>query len=213
MLTNTDVSLIDEQREILDLFCDTETHLTIEDAERLLKEKGMEIPRSLIENTFDLFSRYGIASKHSFHDGRVYYEHKHLKEHHDHMVCVNCGRTIEFFDPKIERLQIEAAARQKFHPLWHTLEIYGLCDECFGKSKEAIPLAFAPIGDRVKITSMVGGYGIRKRLTDLGLIPGAVLEVINNSGPFIVVVKGSRVAIGLGVARKIIVKPVEKDEM
>ena len=117
MLNTTGVGLIDEQKEILDVFCDTEKHLSIIDVEKHLRKSQEEVPRSLIESTLDMFCRYGIATKHTFQDGRVYYEHQHLKEHHDHMICVNCGTIVGFVDPQIERLQIEAASKQHFHPL------------------------------------------------------------------------------------------------
>ena len=68
------------------------------------------------------------------------------------------------------------------------------------------------MGERVRIISIVGGYGARKRLADLGLIPGTEVEVINNTGPFIVAVKGSRVAVGLGIARKIVVEPIVSEK-
>ena len=210
MLANTGVSLIDEQKEILDIFCTTDQHLTVGDVERELHKRKKELPHQLIKSTLDMFCQYGIADKRTFKEGQVFYEHKHLQEHHDHMICVNCGKLVEFVDPKIENLQMEAAAKNKFHPLWHTLEIYGLCQSCFEKAKQTIPLAFAPIGERVRLLSIVGGYGIRRRLAELGLVPGIEFEVINNSGPFIIAVKGSRVAIGLGIARKVIVMPVEQ---
>lgn len=210
MLANTGVSLMDEQKEILDIFCNTEKHLTVEDVEQELQKRKKEVPSQLIKSTLDMFSQYGIADKRTFKDRGVLYEHKHLEEHHDHMICVNCGKLIEFVEPRIENLQSDVSAKNKFHPLWHTLEIYGLCQSCFEKSKQPVPLAFVPVGERVRLLSIVGGYGVRRRLADLGLVPGAEFEVINNNGPFVLAVKGSRIAIGLGIARKVMVMPVEE---
>ncbi len=213
MLATTGDSLIDEQEEILDIFCDIDTHVTVDDIEERLKNDGNDVPRDIIKNTLDMFCKYGIAEKHLFKDEKEYYEHKHLHEHHDHMICVRCGKFFEFMNRGIEDLQRKVSHHYRFHPLWHNLEIYGLCDECYNKSEKTLTLAFVPPGQRVRIINVVGGYGIRKRLADLGLLPNTTLEVINNTGPFIVAVKGSRVALGLGIARKIAVTPIdEKDE-
>jgi Fe2+ transport system protein FeoA len=65
------------------------------------------------------------------------------------------------------------------------------------------------LNQELKVVSIVGGYNTRKRLADMGLVPEAKITVLNNNGPFILAIKGSRVAVGLGIARKIVVTPAE----
>jgi len=71
-----------------------------------------------------------------------------------------------------------------------------------------MPLAMAQIGQIVRLLSVRAGKGLRKRLADMGLVPGTELEVVQNStsGPFIIRVKDSRIVLGRGMAHKIIVE-------
>ena len=57
------------------------------------------------------------------------------KKHHDHMLCINCGKTIEFYSEEIERLQNEICKKYAFTPLEHKLGIKGYCKECYKKIK------------------------------------------------------------------------------
>jgi len=71
-----------------------------------------------------------------------------------------------------------------------------------------VPLAMAPEGSLVRIVEIRGGRGIMRRLVDLGFIPGSVVRVLRSfgSGPLLIEVKGSRVALGRGLAMKILVE-------
>lgn len=70
-----------------------------------------------------------------------------------------------------------------------------------------IPLPMASSGKRIKISSFAGGRGMQERLFSMGLVPGSEIEVIQKGapGPFIITVKGSRLAIGAGIAERIMV--------
>ena len=71
------------------------------------------------------------------------------------------------------------------------------------------PLAFARPGEEVVIDRIMGGYGIQRRLSEMGLLPGERIRVISSdSGPVVVEVKGVRVGIGFGMAKKIMVRRV-----
>jgi ferrous iron transport protein A len=76
-----------------------------------------------------------------------------------------------------------------------------------GKSAEIMTLNMIEPGQMVKIVSVEAGINLKSRLTAMGLIPGVEIEVVRNSssGPFIVVVKGTRLVLGRGMARKIMV--------
>jgi len=63
-------------------------------------------------------------------DGITRYEHHYNRQHHDHMICMQCGRSLEFYDPAIESLQEEASEHLGFKVLDHKLQIYGVCGDC-----------------------------------------------------------------------------------
>jgi Fur family ferric uptake transcriptional regulator len=71
-------------------------------------------------------------------DGRVFYEPAVGREHHEHLICVECGKILEFVQEEIERLQDEVCREYRFEPQRHTLQIYGTCEACrTGKAEQA----------------------------------------------------------------------------
>lgn len=76
-------------------------------------------------------------------------------------------------------------------------------------TNQAMPLAMARAGEVVTVVSVRGGWGLQRRLADMGLTPGVRIRLINNqiAGPVLVELRGARVALGRGVAQKIMVKP------
>jgi Fur family ferric uptake transcriptional regulator len=77
-----------------------------------------------------LLAECGLAREIDLADGITRYEHLYNHEHHDHMICMHCGKSIEFYDPEIEALQDEASEHLGFKVLDHKLQIYGLCGNC-----------------------------------------------------------------------------------
>jgi Fur family ferric uptake transcriptional regulator len=77
----------------------------------------------------------GLAREVRLGDGKTYYEHHYNHEHHDHMICTECGEVIEFFSPELEKMQDEMAAKYNFKPTHHSLRILGLCERCQNKEK------------------------------------------------------------------------------
>ncbi len=72
-----------------------------------------------------------------------------------------------------------------------------------------MPLSLAPAGSRVRVVDVRGGRGLVRRLAEMGIYPGAVVEVLSNwSGPVVVSVGGVRLGLGPGVAHKVLVEPV-----
>jgi ferrous iron transport protein A len=71
-----------------------------------------------------------------------------------------------------------------------------------------MPLSMAPNGTKVTLVGVQAGRGLSRRLADIGFVPGVEIEVVNNGapGPIVVVVKGSRLVLGRGMAHKIIVR-------
>jgi Fur family ferric uptake transcriptional regulator len=113
----------------------------------------------------------------------------------------------------MERLQVEIAAKSGFHMLQHRMDIYGLCSQCLSQRTPLMPLTMAKEGERVVVREIAGGRKKQARLTDMGLRPGHLIEIINNAGSGrIILAQGpTRLAIGRGMAEKIMVSISQQD--
>ena len=201
---------IEERLAILEAFLSTEDHLTAADLTGILRAKSVSLPQEFVAENLRLFSHYGFAREEQFTDQTPRYEHRHLGKHHDHLVCVRCGAILEFCNPKIEALQAEAARRIRFHGLHHRMELFGICARCQRDRKPLMPLVMASPGERVRIVGFRGGKGMERRLTSMGLNRDAEVEVIKSSGPgpLIVASRETRIALGFGMAKKILVTTI-----
>src|SRR3990167_5615192 len=96
--------------KILEVFQQTaHRHMTAEDVYKVLLADGSDIGLATVYRVLMQFEQAGILSRNHFEAGKAVFELNEGK-HHDHLVCVNCGRVEEFFDPEIERRQQEIAA-------------------------------------------------------------------------------------------------------
>ncbi len=114
---------------ILDLFQHSDMrHLTAEDVYRLLMNDGMDIGLATVYRVLTQFEQAGLLERHYFEAGKAVFE---LKEggHHDHLVCVQCGKVEEFFDPEIERRQLAIARERGFEVREHALYLYADCQK------------------------------------------------------------------------------------
>ncbi len=119
------------QREIiLDEFLRCDSHLSTEDLYLKLRKKHPGIGYATVYRTLKIFSECGIAAARNFGDGQTRYESTTCEEHHDHLICKECGAIIEFEDTRIEQLQEQVARDHGFTIVSHRLEIFGLCAKC-----------------------------------------------------------------------------------
>jgi Fur family transcriptional regulator, ferric uptake regulator len=119
------------QREaIIDAFISADRHITVEDLFNIVKKGNPEIGYATVDRNLKLMVECGIADEIKIGKQKTRYELKVGHEHHDHLICVKCGRFIEVYDDKIERLQEKLAAANDFVPKRHRLEIYGICKDC-----------------------------------------------------------------------------------
>jgi len=122
---------------ILDIFLRTEDHLSSEDLYRLVQKDDPSIGQTTVYRTLKLLTEAGLAREVRFGDGRTHYEHNYKHEHHDHMICSECGRIIEFFSAELEAIQDAMAAKHRFEVTQHLLRIIGVCAECRRAMKAA----------------------------------------------------------------------------
>ena len=124
------------QREaILDVFLSTGGHLTSEELYQAVRALHSRIGYTTVYRTMKLLCAAGFASERHFDDGMTRYEIEH--EHHDHLVCLKCGKIIEFECEAIEASQNEIAERHGFHILRHRHELYGHCAACCSEAPPA----------------------------------------------------------------------------
>lgn len=125
-----------EQRDvILRAFLDTRDHLSTDELFRLVRKKDERIGFTTVYRTLKLLAECGLASEVAFNDGIARYEHQYNRRNHHHMVCTECGSSVEFFSSDIERIEREIGRKHEYLTTRHTFQIYGLCDACQSKGK------------------------------------------------------------------------------
>lgn len=121
-----------EQREIvLIILLTAEEHLTAEEVYNKVKEKYPEsnIGIATVYRALSFLEDVELISSIAFgSDGKKY--ESNTKEHHDHMICISCGKIIEFLDKQIEERQEIIAKENNFKITNHSMQLYGYCEDC-----------------------------------------------------------------------------------
>ena len=113
--------------KILDAFQRTsQRHMTAEDVFRMLLEERSDIGLATVYRVLTQFEQAGILSRSHFESGKAVYE-LNEGQHHDHLVCLDCGLVEEFYDPEIETRQQAVALAKGFHIADHALSLYAHC--------------------------------------------------------------------------------------
>ncbi|MBI3581906.1 MAG: transcriptional repressor [Nitrospinae bacterium] len=120
-----------EQRTaVLDALLKAGRHVTADDLFGSLRGKGGGVGYATVCRNLNLLCESGLAEKVKIGNQKTRYEPRFGSDHHDHLICLKCGRFIEVKDDRLERLQDKLASAQGFKPVSHKLEIYGLCKKC-----------------------------------------------------------------------------------
>ncbi|KES10075.1 MULTISPECIES: ferric iron uptake transcriptional regulator [unclassified Snodgrassella] len=116
--------------KILELFeAQPELHMSAEDVYRRLLDDGVEIGVATIYRVLTQFEQANILLRHHFETGKAVYE-LNRGGHHDHLVCIKCGKVTEFCSEEIEKLQKKIADDNGYRIVDHALYMYGVCSEC-----------------------------------------------------------------------------------
>ncbi len=107
-------------------------HHSAESIYKTLLNGGEEIGLATVYRVLTQFEAAGLVERHHFESGQAVFE-LNEKGHHDHIVCVSCGKVEEFFDELIEARQREVAASKGYEVTDHSLTLYGLCPKCKDK--------------------------------------------------------------------------------
>jgi Fur family ferric uptake transcriptional regulator len=113
--------------KILDIFQNSEVrHLTAEDVYKILLADNMDVGLATVYRVLTQFEQAGLLNRNHFETGKAIFE-LNAGSHHDHLVCIDCGRVEEFYDEQIENRQHAIAKERGFSIAEHALAIYGNC--------------------------------------------------------------------------------------
>ncbi len=119
-----------ERFEVLDAVMGTTGHFDADELFLTLKKSGSKVSRATVYNTLDILEECELVFKTRLKDHGSRYEKAFGRSHHDHLVCVKCGKIVEFVDDGIEQAQQAIAKKFKFSLISHSHQIFGLCPDC-----------------------------------------------------------------------------------
>jgi Fur family ferric uptake transcriptional regulator len=129
-MTRRGLRSTEQRRLIIDTFFDSSEHITIDGLLEQVRAIDPRVGYATVYRTLKLLSESGVVQEHRFGDGHTRYELADAGSHHDHLICVECGKITEFEEPAIEELQDKVATRHGFEVRAHKHELYGVCAEC-----------------------------------------------------------------------------------
>jgi Fur family transcriptional regulator, ferric uptake regulator len=149
-LASKGLKLTPQRRRIFERAFATHEHFSAETLyEWMRDESGPRVSRATVYRTLNLLQEGGFIDSFEAIAGQIVYEHVLGHRHHDHLICVECGRIEEFHDERIERLQDEIAAARGFDLVKHSHRLLGHCPACRRKLRSE--------GDAASATTPAGG--------------------------------------------------------
>lgn len=111
-------------------------HFSVDDLITLMSDSGHKVSRATVYRTLDLLVSSGLIRKLSLEDRETRYEAALTSGHHDHIICTDCHKIIEFFNPKLEQIQDDILAQHNLKPVKHIHQLYGSCllEDCPNKA-------------------------------------------------------------------------------
>ena len=119
-----------QRQAIWDEICSSDEHRDVEELFISIRQAGIKVSRATVYRTIDVLVKNNLVRKLDLGDGRSLYEHKIDPTHHDHLVCIRCGRIEEFMMEEIESLQDRIAKKHNFKLIRHIHQLFGICSEC-----------------------------------------------------------------------------------
>ena len=121
---NEGLRLTRQRQAVWDEVKSSKDHLDAEDIYEKIKNKGVHISRATVYRTIDVLVKNNLLSKMNMGDGRNRYELKDEDHHHDHMICIETGKIIEFFDNDLEMLQEKIAKKHGYKVIRHIHQLF-----------------------------------------------------------------------------------------
>ena len=130
VLQNEGLRYTSKRQIVWDEICRNDSHRDADEIYFKIRQSGNKVSRATVYRTIDVLVKNNLVRKLKLGDGRNRYENKLETGHHDHIVCIQCGRIDEFMDENIERLQDEIAKEYQFKIVRHIHQLFGLCRDC-----------------------------------------------------------------------------------
>jgi Fur family ferric uptake transcriptional regulator len=118
-----------QRNTIVSTFFRLRGHISVEELLNEVKKANPRIGYATVYRTLHLLVESNLVEERRFGDGMARYEGHSDVEHHDHMICLECGEIFEFFNPRLEALQEKLAEENNFKIYRHRLELYGACQD------------------------------------------------------------------------------------
>lgn len=135
-IKNCGLKVTGPRLKILNLFeTRPDKHMSADDVYRIVLEEEMDIGVATVYRVLAQFEEAGILMRHHFESNKAVYE-LNGGIHHDHLLCLDCGKITEFFDEEIEDMQERIAKKNGYDIQDHSLYLYGICAECQSKKKK-----------------------------------------------------------------------------
>ena len=129
-LEKKNLKLTSQRRFILHQAIHAKGHFSAEELLDFSKKADRTISKATVYRTLALLKESGVLEEQDFGDGKKLYERAQGRKHHDHFVCIRCGKIIEFENSQIERLQDAEARHHDFKVVYHSLKLFGFCKRC-----------------------------------------------------------------------------------
>ena len=120
----------DQRDHVLKVLLETEKHVTVQELYDLVRKKYNGIGYATVARTLKLMCDSGICRQVDFGDGAIRYEHKFGHKHHDHIICLKCGKFEEIYSQKLEKIQDELVKKHGYIQESHNLDTFGFCPGC-----------------------------------------------------------------------------------
>lgn len=119
-----------ERFMVLEQIYRSDGHLDADDMYLSMKNTGTRVSRATVYNTLEVLVDSGLVQKQQFGNNQSYYERAYSYQQHDHLICQECGKVLEFCDPRIFEIQKMVGEHFSFKINSHSLHFYGICESC-----------------------------------------------------------------------------------
>lgn len=212
-LKNNNLSVTKDRFRILKIIFNRDSHFKVADILRVIKKNNLDISRATLYRTIDIFLKAGLINKYVDADNVNFYEHTFGQKHHDHLICIKCGKVIEFHHEQLEKIKSNICEQYKFKHINHILKINGICDICSSSNNEEAVMRLSNLKDneKAKIKKIEGRSKFKNRLLEMGFIKGEVVareKCAPLADPVEYIIKGYHVSLRKEEAADIIVEKI-----